>query len=275
VSEHYADRLSSLCAERGPICAGVDPRPARLPADQDAVRWGADVCALLGSRVAAIKPQLAFFRDDWAALERLAPQARAGGAVVIGDAKRGDIGSTATAYAQRILGDDLCDAVTLNPYLGGDSLQPWIDAAAEHDKGLFVLVKTSNPGSSDLQDLRLEGGETVCERVARLVDRLGQDHLGASGRSRVGAVVGLTAPVDLIRRLRELMPRAFFLLPGYGAQGGDPAALEAAKDAEGGGVLVSASRSLTLPWEGQAPSDWRERVASALEAMRTDLGAQG
>lgn len=132
--------------------------------------------------------------------------------------------------------DSPFDALTINPYLGRDALEPFVEAAAANGRGLFVLVKTSNPGAGDLQDLRVEGtGERVCEHVARLVDAIGADHVGASGRSLVGAVVGLTAPADLVGRLRELMPRAFFLLPGYGAQGGDPATLAAAKDAEGAG----------------------------------------
>ncbi len=271
-SVHFADRLGALCAARGPICAGLDPRPAQLPVELDAAGWAAATTVLLADRVAAVKPQVAFFEDDWHTPARVAPAAREGGAVVIADGKRGDIGSTAEAYAQRLLGPGSpFDALTLNPYLGRDALEPFVSAAANNHKGVFVLVKTSNPGAGDLQDLRLASGETVCEQVARLVDALGAEHCGDDGRSLVGAVVGLTAPVDLVRRLRELMPRAYFLMPGYGAQGGDPAVLQAALDARGGGVLISASRSLTLPWSGEAPGDWQERVIEALRAMRVDL----
>lgn len=271
-SLHFADRLGVLCARRGPICAGLDPRPEQLPPELDMLGWAAATGVLLADRVAAIKPQVAFFGDDWAGPERIAPTIREGGAVVIADCKRGDIGSTAAAYAERLLGPhSRFDAITLNPYLGRDSLEPFVAAAAANHKGLFVLVKTSNPGATDLQDLVLASGEKVCEQVARLVDALGEAHCGEDGRSLVGAVVGLTAPVELVRRLRELMPRAYFLMPGYGAQGGDPAVLEAALDARGGGVLVSASRSLTLPWSGEAPGDWQERVIEALRAMRLDL----
>lgn len=281
--ESFPDRLSALCAERGPICAGIDPRPERLPADLLRDDWAEASARLLAGEVAAIKPQLAFFGDEWAGPTRVAAAARAGGALSLADCKRGDIGSTSAAYAERILGSESpFDAATINPYLGADALAPWIEVAARNGRGLFVLVKTSNPGSSDLQDLRLEGGELVCERVARLVDALGAEHVGAeSGRSLLGAVVGLTAPVDLIARLRELMPRAVFLLPGYGAQGGDPRALAAARDARGGGVLVSASRSLTLPWEGVAPSaegeepGWEARTRAALSAMKADLSSSG
>ena len=272
---HFADRLSARCAALGPLCAGLDPRSGRLPAGLDAAAWGVETARLLAPRVAAIKPQLAFFGDAWDGPRAIAPVARGEGCLVIADAKRGDIGSTAAAYAQELLGPESpFDALTVNPYLGRDALEPFVATAAEHGRGLFVLVKTSNPGAGDLQDLRVaDSGERVCEHVARLVDALGADHVGASGRSLVGAVVGLTAPTDLVRRLRALMPRAFFLLPGYGAQGGDPATLAAALDERGGGVLVSASRSLTLPWEGPAPGDWRDRVTSALDAMQADLAA--
>lgn len=274
MSQSFADRLSQLVAERGPICAGVDPRPARLPEGVSKEAWGAEVAALLGSRVAATKPQLAFFDDAWSGPEAVARASAKGGALSIADCKRGDIGSTAAAYAPRILGaQSPFSAATLNPYLGRDALEPFVEEAAREGRGVFVLVKTSNPGSQDLQDLRLADGRLLCEQVASLVDAIGREHRGPeSGRSLVGAVVGLTAPADLVARLRELMPHAWFLLPGYGAQGGDPRVLDAARDAQGSGVLVSASRSLTLPWEGPAPEDWRQRVLQALDRMQGDLG---
>jgi orotidine-5'-phosphate decarboxylase len=272
VSAHFADRLSELTSARGPICAGIDPRQAQLPVGQGAAGWGAETAALLASGVAALKPQLAFFDDEWGPVEAVA-RAADGRCVVIADCKRGDIGSTAEAYARRLLGPDSpFDAITVNPYLGRDALAPFVDAAAENGKGLFVLVRTSNPGASDLQELTLESQEPVFERVARLVHAVGEPHRGRCGRSLVGAVVGLTAPPDQIRRLRELMPHAPFLMPGYGAQGGDPDAYRVALDSDGGGVLVSASRSLTLPWKGQAPDDWKQRVQGALAEMRGQLG---
>lgn len=272
--DHFADRLGALIAQHGPVCAGLDPRPQRLPEGfDDPLEWAALVVALLRDRVAAFKPQLAFFDDDWSRVEEIAKLQTT--ALKIADCKRGDIGSTAEAYARRIVGaESRWDAATINPYLGRDSLEPFLEEAARHGKGLFVLVKTSNPGATDLQDLELAGGGTVCERVATLVDALGKDHVGEDGRSLVGAVVGLTAPADLIRRLRALMPRAYFLLPGYGAQGGDPAALRAALDERGGGVLVSASRSLTFPWgDRRGPADWNFRglVEGALDEMKQAL----
>jgi orotidine-5'-phosphate decarboxylase len=274
---HFADRLTALTEERGPVCAGIDPRADALPAGLDAATWGEETARLLGSRVATIKPQLAFFGDDWAQVERVARAAREGGALVIADCKRGDIDSTAQAYAERILGPDSpFDAATVNPYLGRDSLAPFVSAAARSGKGLFVLVRTSNPGADDLQSLRVVGedgrpAETVAERVARLVHELGAPHVGRSGRSLVGAVVGLTAPEGVVRQLRELMPDAPLLMPGWGAQGGGVDAYRAALDARGGGVVLSASRSLTLPWKGAAPRDWQERVVAALAQMKADL----
>jgi orotidine-5'-phosphate decarboxylase len=276
-SDSFADRLSALVDARGPVCAGIDPRPDALPPGLDAAAWGEEVARLLGPRVATIKPQLAFFDDDWAAAERVARAAREGGALVIADCKRGDIDSTARAYAERILGPSSpFDAATVNPYLGRDALAPFVEAAAANGKGLFVLVRTSNPGAQDLQALRVVGddgrpAETVAERVARLVHEVGAAHVGRSGRSLVGAVVGLTAPTDVVRRLRALLPDAPFLMPGWGAQGGGVDAYRAALDRRGGGVVLNASRSLTLPWKGPAPADWRERVLAALAAMQAAL----
>lgn len=271
---HFGDRLAALIAARGPVCAGIDPRADLLPTGVDALEWAEQAGQLLGARVAALKPQLAFFRDEWTGPERCARAAAlAGGALVIADCKRGDIDSTARAYAERILGPHSpFDAATVNPYLGADALRPFVEVAAAHGKGLFVLVRTSNPGAGDLQSLVLASGERVDERVARLVDELGQGYLGTSGLSLVGAVVGLTVETATVARLRALMPRAPFLMPGYGAQGGDPSVLAAARASCGaGGVLVSASRSLTLPWKGAAPPDWRERILAALQAMQRDL----
>ena len=272
---HFSDRLDALVKERGPICAGIDPRPKQMPQPQDEVataKWGEEVAKLLADKVAVLKPQIAFFQDEWTAVDQIGIAAMEGGALVIGDCKRGDIGSTAVAYADRILGyASTVNAVTLNPYLGRDALAPFIDMAVQMNKGVFVLVKTSNPGSADIQDLMTTGGERVYEIVARMVDEIGKDHLGKDGRSCVGAVVGLTNTVEEVKRCRELMPNAWFLMPGYGAQGGSPDVYKAALDKRGGGVIVSASRSLTLPWQGPAPAQWKKRVEAALETMKKDL----
>lgn len=276
----FTDRLFDLVESRGPICAGIDPRPEALPEGMDEASWGEEVGRLLGPLVAVVKPQLAFFRDDWSAVERVARAAREGGALVIADCKRGDIDSTAKAYAERILGEGSpFDAATLNPYLGRDALAPFVVEAERNGKGVFVLVRTSNPGAADLQSLFVNPDtpqgclETVAERVARLVHQVGFPFVGKRGLSSVGAVVGLTAPVHEIAALRSLMPHAPFLMPGWGAQGGDPMAYDAAVKDLPAGAVINASRSLTLPWKGKAPTAWRERILEALDKMSSEVGA--
>lgn len=276
----FADRLTELVAARGPICAGIDPRPEKLPTREPTdeiacAAWGEEVATLLADKVACLKPQIAFFRDEWTAVDQIGLAAMEGGALVIGDCKRGDIGSTAKAYADRILGyDSTVNAVTLNPYLGADSIHPFIDVAAKTNKGVFILVKTSNPGTKDIQELRTTdsaGAWHVWEHVAEMVDDLGKPYLGKSKRSLVGAVVGLTNTVEEVARCRELMPNAWFLMPGYGAQGGRSEVYKAALDKHGGGVIVSASRSLTLPWSGVAPTRWKKRIEIELRVMKEEL----
>jgi orotidine-5'-phosphate decarboxylase len=204
-----------------------------------------------------IKPQLARFevlgQDGWTVLRALAEHARGLGLIVIADGKRGDIDVSARAYAHALydglptpfgelpgLGADLA---TVNPLMGTDAVEPFVEAARRSGAGVLVLVRTSNPGAADVEDLELAGGGTVWERVAGLVDRLGADGMGASGISDVGAVIGATAPRHLLRA-RELMPTACFLLPGVGAQGGRVEDLRAAFEPGPAGGLVSASRSI-------------------------------
>ena len=171
---------------------------------------------------------------------------------MLADGKRGDVPVTAAAYAQALVGSTPtpygpvqglgADCFTVNPLLGRDSLEPLVDAAAEHGAGVFALVSTSNPGAADLQDLDA-GGRPLHEHVAALVDAIGADHVGQCGLSLAGAVTGATRP-ERLARLRELMPRAVFLLPGVGAQGGDPAALADAFRPHPAAGLVTASRSI-------------------------------
>lgn len=277
ISEHYADRLKRLVEERGPICAGIDPHPSQMSQPQNdmaCAKWGVDVAKLLADKVAVLKPQIAFFGDEWTPVTQIGLTAMEnGGAMVIGDCKRGDIGSTAVAYAERLLGyESAVDAITVNPYLGRDSLEPFVAMAEKMNKGIFVLVKTSNPGSRDFQDLyEYDTGFRIYELVAKMVNDLGKKYVGAFGQSRVGAVVGLTNTVEEVEACRSLMPDAWFLMPGYGAQGGDPAVYKAALDKRGSGVLVNASRSLTLPWDGPKPRDWKARVEVALHNMKKNL----
>ncbi|HEV2812308.1 MAG TPA: orotidine-5'-phosphate decarboxylase [Solirubrobacteraceae bacterium] len=255
----FRERLAAAVAAReSSIVLGLDPDPARVwPEAVDAAgprgeggpaAWAADLvvaqCSALiaaaGPACVAVKPQAACFERlgsaGWAALERVAAAARAAGLLVLLDAKRGDIGVSAQAYADGLLGPAPgldADALTVNPYLGEDALEPFVRT----QKGIFVLVRTSNPGAADLQDARLDTGEPLWERTARLVDGLDAN-----------AVVGATAPEHL-ERARELMPRATFLLPGVGAQGGRVEDLAPAFAPGPHGGLVTASRSIARAHE--------------------------
>jgi orotidine-5'-phosphate decarboxylase len=205
----------------------------------------------------AVKPQLARFEVlgsvGWAVLEAVVAHARSAGLLVIADGKRGDIDVTARAYASALIGgtdspfgrlEGLgADLATVNPLMGRDAIEPFVNAARGAGAGVLVLVRTSNPGAADIEDLQLQGSGTVWERIAALVDELGAPGVGDAGVSDVGAVVGATEPGHLVRA-RELMGSATFLLPGVGAQGGRVEDLEAAFRVGRAGGLVSASRSI-------------------------------
>lgn len=192
-----------------------------------------------------MKPQSAFFEVRGAegvrAFERACAYAREAGLLVIADVKRGDIASTAAAYADAAFAH--ADAATINPYLGRDSVEPFLERCRDRGNGIFVLVKTSNPGSGDLQDARLADGRRVWELVADRVAEWGEELVGSHGLSDVGAVVGATYPQE-VAEARTLLPRAPFLLPGIGAQGGTVQDVAAAFAAGPAGGLVSASRSV-------------------------------
>jgi orotidine-5'-phosphate decarboxylase len=269
---------------------------ASEPAARAAAAVAAHCRALIdaaGPACVAVKPQVACFErlgaPGWSALHAVAAHARAAGLLVIADAKRGDIDVTAAAYAHGLLGgldtpfghvDGLhADAVTVNPYMGADTLQPFIDAAAAIGSGLFVLVRTSNPGAQDVEDRELAGGGAVWERVAALVDSAGRtldsadrtpDTAGAL--SAIGAVMGATHPEHLARA-RELMPRAPFLLPGIGAQGGRVEDLAPAFAPGRAGGLVTASRSIARAHEatGGAPATAARAEAERLRAAAWSL----
>lgn len=220
----------------------------------------------------AVKPQLARFEvlgsAGWAVLLEVMAHARGKGLMVIADGKRGDIDVTAKAYAGALIGgidtpyghiDGLgADLVTVNPLMGADAVEPFLGAARAAGAGVLVLVRTSNPGAADFEDLELAGGGHVWERIARTVDALGRANVGAGGLSDVGAVVGATAPEHLTRA-RELMPSATFLLPGIGAQGGRVEALAPVFAPGRAGGLISASRSIA----GAYRADGGEPAAAA------------
>jgi orotidine-5'-phosphate decarboxylase len=289
--EPFADRLErDVRAKRSPLCVGIDPRLESTPPDvlaaargdagEALLRFGREILDLVAPYAACVKPNIAFFEahglSGLRAYAGLLRAARAAGVLTIGDVKRGDMGATAEAYAAAHLapGAELeADAVTLNPYLGTDSIAPWVAVAAAAGKGIYVLVRTSNPGASDLQDLPCDGGR-LYERVAERVRTWGAAHVGASGLSCVGAVVGATWP-DQTRRLRALLPATPFLVPGYGAQGATAADVAAAfrRDGAAGGAVVNASRSVLYPRLAAPDAPWRDAVVAAARRARDELDA--
>lgn len=269
---HFADRLTEAVErKRSQLVVGLDPVLAKLPPelrDEEPaaayVRFCRGIVDAVEPHAAAVKPQSAFFEalgaDGVRAFEEVCAYARDAGLLVIADVKRGDIGSTAEAYAQAFA--PLADALTVSPYLGGDSVEPFLASGA----GVFCLVKTSNPGSGDVQDVQLADGRRLWEHVAGLVRDWGEPLVGDSGLSSVGAVVGATYPRE-VAEARRLMPRAVLLLPGVGAQGGTPADLAGAFEGARAGALVSASRSVIY-----APGDdWRAAAGAEAERLAREV----
>jgi orotidine-5'-phosphate decarboxylase len=291
---HFADRLAEAVERKqSQLVVGLDPVVEQLPGElrRDAEGGRADAadaflrfCRGIVDAVAphavAVKPQSAFFEALGSrgvrTFEEVCEYAHSAGLLVIADAKRGDIGSTARAYAAAFIearGDEppLADAVTVNPYLGHDSLDPFLAACRREGAGLFCLVKTSNPGGADVQDVRLAGGGRLWEHVARLVHEWGGDLVGESGLSAVGAVVGATFPRE-VAEARSLLPRSVLLLPGIGAQGGAPADVGAAFAAGPASALVSASRSVIYA-AGDGGGDYRSAAGAEAERLAREVWA--
>lgn len=297
MTQNFADRLASAVEKAGnPIVVGLDPHLALLPDEFKVVRdplatraeraeavvsFLTEIIDACAGRVPAVKPQSAFFEvlgaDGVRAFERVVQIAKAAGLLVIGDVKRGDIGSTAAAYAQACLAgpetEIMCDAATVNPYLGTDSIQPFLDACGQAGAGIYVLARTSNPSSAEFQTLDVGGESTLVDHVADAISRWGKGLVGESGWSSVGAVVGATHPSEL-RRLRERMPQTPFLIPGYGAQGGTAADIAGAFDESGlHGALVNSSRGILFAWQKDSQAHWKDAAIRAIEAMRADLSS--
>jgi len=292
VPEHFADRLRAAIADKGcPIVVGLDPRLELLPptlnpgaqtvsndrAAELLLRFNRRILEVVAPYVPCVKPQVAFYERHgaagYAAYVETVREARSHGLIVIGDVKRNDIGSTAAAYAEGHLGaDGTADCITVNPYLGRDGIEPFLKVAERGWKGVFLLVKTSNPSSGELQDLRAPE-ETIYERVAAYVRERGAELTGDCGDSLLGAVVGATYPQEA-SRLRELMPLATILVPGYGAQGGGGADALPNFRADGSGAVVNSSRGIVHAYckEGPDPARWEDAVEAAVHAMREDLG---
>lgn len=302
---HVADALDARIDAVGSIaCVGLDPRPDLLPDEmiarhRDRGTPAAAVAAAfteanlriidaVADQCAAVKPQAACYEAyglaGWAALEATVRHAAAAGIPVILDAKRGDIGSTAAHYGQMAFGGapdldgDPCpgigaDWLTVNGYLGRDGVEPILDVApgGQGRHGVFVLVKTSNPGSGELQDVASDAA-TVADRMAERVAAWGSDRLGPCGLSAVGAVVGATYPAHAAA-LRDRMPDTVFLVPGYGAQGGSAADAVAGRRSDGRGILVSSSRGISGAWRSAGTADVGAAARDALDEMNAALDA--
>jgi len=288
---HFADRLLRACRAKGtPICVGLDPVYERLPAslrtpNADAPAQVAaigtfcrGVLQAVAKHVAVIKPQSACFERYHAPgvelCHQLIAEARQMGLIVILDGKRGDIGISSEHYAAGLLTDTpslpAADALTVNSYLGVDGLEPFLKVAAAQGKGLFALVRTSNPGGDAIQGLPLADGRTVAQAVAQLMAQAGAGHVGTSGYSLLGAVVGATKTAE-VRQLRELMPQQIFLVPGFGAQGGKADDVKACFRLDGTGAIINASRSILFAYEKPATADWRGAIAAATVAMKKEV----
>lgn len=237
-----------------------------------------DIIDIVAPYVPCVKPQMAFFEqlgsDGMVALDDVIQYARDCGLLVILDGKRNDIGTTAAAYAKGLLGETSpwgADALTVSPYLGDDSLDPFIQTAVEQDAGVFVLVKTSNPGGGMIQNLETTDGRKIYEVVGDFVQGKALQTVGQCGYGNVGAVVGATYPKELAE-LRQRMPNTWFLIPGFGAQGGSAESVKAAYDEKGLGAIVNNSRGINFAWrtkayESYGEEKWKDAVLAATKDM--------
>ena len=293
-AETFADRLvEAVTRKRSQLVVGLDPRLDLLPmelrgeavlgratAASSVARFCKGIVDAVGPYVVAVKPQSAFFEalgsDGFRALEEVCDYARSAGLLVLVDAKRGDIGSTSRAYAEAYLepredAPALGDAITASPYLGFDSVEPFLAACRRHEAGVFFLVRTSNAGAADVQDLALSDGRPLWHHVAELVHEWGTQLVGAEGLSSVGAVVGATHP-RAVSEARRLLPQSPLLLPGVGAQGATPADVARAFTTGPAAALVTASRSVIYAYR-QSEADWRIAAGAEAQQLATQVWA--
>lgn len=299
------DRLIKKIVEmQNPTVAGLDPKLAFVPdsikkqcfekygntlqaAAEALLMFNKAIIDEIYDIVPAIKPQAAYYEMyGWQGMKALAETieyAKSKGMYIITDGKRNDIGTTMEAYATAHLGETAVagemleafggDALTVNGYLGSDGIKPLLNVCNEKDKGIFVLVKTSNPSSGELQDMKLEDGRTIYERMGEMCENWGTELMGEHGYSGVGAVVGATYP-EMLKELREKLPHTFFLVPGYGAQGGGADDAKYAFDANGIGAIVNSSRGIMCAWqkqEGMTEDDFAKAARVEAIRMREDL----
>jgi len=297
--------IDKIKETKNPTVMGLDPRYEMLPdcvknkyernvegACKAILEYNKALIDATCDIIPAVKPQIAFYEmfgiEGMIVFNETCKYAKEKGMVVIADNKRGDIGTTAQGYSNAFLGKtpigdenfDIfnVDFITVNPYMGTDCVKPFVDDCKKYNKGIFVLVKTSNKSSGEIQDLVLENGKTIYETVAELVNEWGKDLVGEYGYSSVSSVVGATYPEQL-KKLREIMPGSYFLIPGYGAQGGKAEDIALGFDNNGLGGIVNASRSLMCAYKSDlwkdkfAEEDYAQATRSEAIRMRDELNS--
>ena len=290
--------IDKIKEKNNPTVIGLDPRYEMIPkcitqkyaptlegASKAIIEFNKRLIDATYDIIPAVKPQIAFYEmfgiEGMKAFKETCEYAKQKGMIVIADIKRGDIGSTAEGYSNTFLGktkiankeESIFDVefVTLNPYMGIDSIKPFIEDCKKYNKGIFILIKTSNPSSGDIQDVKMKDGEELYTKVAKLVENWGEDLRGEYGYSSVGGVVGATYPEQL-ESLRKVAPHTFFLIPGYGAQGGKANDIAKAFDSNGIGGIVNSSRGLMCAYKSDL---WKDKFteeefekATRAEALR-------
>ncbi len=306
--KNFADKLiEQIQSKKSVICVGLDPRLSKIPsfiqeaalkenpnnklkaAAEAIIEFNKGIIDAVHDLIPCVKPQVAFYElfgeEGMRAYRETIKYAKSKNLLVIADVKRNDIGSTAEAYARAFLGKtDVfgelmaifdADAITVTPYLGWDGIKPFVEECKKYGKGIFVLVKTSNPSSGDLQDLKMEDKNSVYEIIGNFVESWGADELGKNGYSSIGAVVGATYP-DQAEKLRKIMPNSFFLVPGYGAQGGGAQDVKPCFNEDGLGAVVNSSRGIIFAYEKSDKydeGDYGKATRAATLAMNEDLGS--
>lgn len=284
--------IEKIKQTNNPTVIGLDPRYEMLPkcitekytkdlegVAEAIIEFNKTLIDITCDIIPAAKIQIAFYEMygilGMEAFKETCKYAKEKGMIVMADIKRGDIGSTATGYSNAFLGKTTIgenqesiydvDFVTVNPYMGTDSVKPFIEDCKKYDKGIFILTKTSNPSSGELQDLKLENNQEVYMHVAKLVEKWGEELRGENGYSSVAAVVGATYPHQL-QQIRKAAPHTYFLIPGYGAQGGKASDIALGFDSNGLGGIVNASRSLMCAYKSDR---WKEQYSEKEYAKAT------
>jgi orotidine-5'-phosphate decarboxylase len=295
--KYFIDRLIEKIEEKNSrICVGLDPHLELMPESilnpefikdkeknqkkiaESIYKFNKNIIDSVKNHTAVVKPQMAFYEkigiEGMEALKKTISYAKEKDLIVLLDGKRNDIGSTASAYAEAYLSESKysADALTINPYLGRDGILPFLE---NRSKGAFALLKTSNPSSGDLQDLTLDDGQKVYEKMGKILSSIGEDYIGSSKYSNLAAVVGATYPEEL-KEIREIIPSVFFLIPGYGAQGGGAEDIKAGFDINGRGAIVNSSRGINFAYQKEEFKDFgtdnfAKAAGAAAEKMKNEI----